>query len=136
MEHLPRLLCWIILLRLIHGIKTFFCKAYTGILGFLAQPFCGLFRFCQIDTKELIYLAHVVTANIFHFVFNRDWSMVLFCLAYTLLHLVESLRTITYIITYMPMTHHFIYHFNQRIHIHICLLTALLTSCRGSNQQN
>ena len=78
-------------------------QSLYGILGFLAQLFCGLVRICQTDTKELIYLVHALTA-------------------YTLRHLVESLLTITYIISYMPMTHHFIYHFNQRIHIHLWLL--------------
>ena len=74
---------------------TFSCKTDTGILEFLAQPFCGLVRTCQTDTNELTYLVHARAPNIFYLEYHRDLSLVLFFLAYTLHHFVEILLPIT-----------------------------------------
>ena len=94
-ENVPRLPCWIFLLCLIHLIMIFLCNAYTGILGFLAQLFCGLVRICQTDTKELTYLVHARAPNIFHLEFHTDQSLVLFFFPYTVHYLVESLLRAT-----------------------------------------
>jgi len=39
---------------------------YTGILFFLAKPFCGLVPTCQTDSKELTYLVYARAPNIFY----------------------------------------------------------------------
>ena len=108
--------CWIFLLRfgtVDHG------KVYTYILGFLTQLVCGLVRICQTNTKGLTYMVHGRAPNIFNLEFHRNLLLELFFSASILHHLVESLLTVTQIITYMLMTRNFINHFHQRIHKHL-----------------
>ena len=106
------------------------------ILEFLAQLFGGSNHFYQTDIKVLTYLAHYLARNIYHLECHKDPSLALFCSAYILHRSAKLLLIVISVITFMLMTHRFIYHFHNQMYKNLfrLLVIALLISCRGWNQ--